>query len=49
MGHVPLNHHLTCIKKVDSPSCPGCDTHFETVYHYLLICPAYRFARCMLE
>ncbi|KIM54872.1 hypothetical protein SCLCIDRAFT_135907 [Scleroderma citrinum Foug A] len=49
MGHIPLNHHLACIKKIKSPSCLGCGAHFKTVYHYLLICPAYRTARHLLE
>ena len=48
-GHIPLNHHLARIKKIGSPSCLGCGARSETVYHYLLICPAYRFARRLLE
>ena len=48
-GHIPLNHHLARIKKIDSPACPGCGARFETVLHYLLICPAYRPPRRLLE
>ena len=48
-GHAPLNHHLARIQKINSPSCQGCGASSETVYHYLLICPAYRLARRRLE
>ncbi|KAL4068429.1 hypothetical protein V8B97DRAFT_1873412, partial [Scleroderma yunnanense] len=46
--HIPLNHHLTCIKKFVSPACLGCDACLKTVYHCLLICPAHRLARYTL-
>ena len=48
-GHAPLNHHFAQIQKINSPSCQGCGTLSETVYHYLLICVAYRLARRRLE
>lgn len=44
-GHAPLSHHLARIKKVESPACPRCNANFETVHHYILICPAYRAPR----
>ena len=48
-GHVPLNHHLAHIKKVESPTCPKCNANFETIQHYILVCPVYRAARWLLE
>ena len=48
-GHIPLNQHLACIQRADSLACPNCGTQYETVYHFILICPAYRVARCLLE
>ena len=49
MGHVPLNHHLARIRKIESPACPRCDSQHKTVYHFILICPAYRAARQLME
>jgi len=48
-GHVPLNHHLARIRKIESPACPRCDSQHETVYQFILICPAYRAARQLME
>lgn len=39
--HVPLNHHLHCIKRSDSPHCPICPGIDETIHHYLFDCPQY--------
>jgi hypothetical protein len=40
-GHIPLNKHLHRIQKADSPTCPCCHQHNETVMH----CPAHKNAR----
>ena len=44
-GHVPLNTYLHRIRKEDSPICPSCHHHRETVMHYVLHCEAYTNAR----
>jgi hypothetical protein len=44
-GHVPLNKHLHRIQKADSPTCPCCHQHDETVMHYVMHCPAHKNAR----
>jgi hypothetical protein len=35
-GHVPLNAHLHHIGKAETPLCPACHQHEETVHHYIL-------------
>ncbi|KAE9384391.1 hypothetical protein BT96DRAFT_773189, partial [Gymnopus androsaceus JB14] len=45
IGHAPLQKHLYNINRVDSPLCPCCKRHPETVYHYLMECPAHRTRR----
>ena len=40
-GHIPLNRFLHRIGKIDSPTCPTCQSADETVLHYLLDCPGY--------
>jgi hypothetical protein len=44
-GHAPLNTHLHRIQKADSPICPCCHQHNETVMHYVMHCPAHKNAR----
>lgn len=44
-GHAPLRKHLHTLGKVDSPTCPACETAQETVTHFLFSCPAYERAR----
>lgn len=48
-GHIPLNAHLHCIQKANSPLCtnPHCQSNNrrETVQHYILKCPSYNAAR----
>lgn len=44
-GHVPLNAYLHRVKKVDSPTCPGCHQHRETVMHFILMCDTHKVAR----
>jgi len=39
--HVPLQKYLFRIQKEDSPLCPSCRTTRETVYHFLMECPAH--------
>lgn len=48
-GHVPLAVHLHRIKKANTPLCPCCRQHDETVHHYLLRCPAHQNARRTLR
>ena len=42
--HIPLAKHLYCIGKAESPICPCCWQHKETVYHYISQCPAHHNA-----
>lgn len=44
-GHVPLNAYLYKICKVDSPICPSCRQHSETVLHYIIHCRTFDNAR----
>jgi len=47
-GHAPLNKHLHHINKVDTPTCPACHEHDETITHFVLHCQAHRAARRLL-
>src|SRR5882724_6507627 len=44
-GHILLQKHLHRIGKADSPMCPACHSHKETVHHFLLMCPAHAWQR----
>ena len=44
-GHIPLNKHLFCINKVESPMCPMCRQGEELVHHYLFKCMTWRHKR----
>jgi ribonuclease HI len=44
-GHIPLNMHLYKIQKAESPICPCCHGHIETVAHFITRCPAHKAAR----
>ena len=48
-GHVPLQQHLHRIKRAPSPMCPACNRTEETVFHFLMACPAYEGARDRLR
>ncbi|KAE9402821.1 hypothetical protein BT96DRAFT_936887 [Gymnopus androsaceus JB14] len=48
-GHCYLYAHLHRIGKIDTPDCPACKREPETVYHFLLQCPAHRRARARLR
>ena len=48
-GHVPLNHHLARIGKTPSPACPSCEAAYETVHHFLFLCPTYEELRHVLR
>ncbi|KAJ3925609.1 MAG: hypothetical protein NXY57DRAFT_906865, partial [Lentinula lateritia] len=37
-GHIPLQKHLDCIGKADSPMCPCCKRADETITHFLFSC-----------
>ncbi|TBU42089.1 hypothetical protein BD309DRAFT_213563 [Dichomitus squalens] len=43
--NVPLNDHLYRISRADSRTCPSCGIGPETVFHFLLQCPAHAAAR----
>lgn len=47
-GHAPLNRHLHRIGSVDSPTCPSCHQAIESVFHYLIQCPAHARERAPL-
>lgn len=49
-GHIGLNHHLSRIKRSDTPFCPHCrGITAETVRHFLLDCPEYAHERHILQ
>lgn len=48
-GHVPLNKHLHRIAKLPSPICSSCQQKEESVYHYILECPAFIRPRNILR
>jgi len=39
--HAPLQRYLFRIQKADTPVCPSCGRTRETVYHFLMECPAH--------
>ncbi|KNZ76505.1 hypothetical protein J132_10313, partial [Termitomyces sp. J132] len=42
-GHLPLNQHLFCIHKAESPVCPYCHGLIvESMCHFLLECLQYQ-------
>jgi hypothetical protein len=47
--HAPLAKHLHRLKKSESPLCPCCGSHEETVEHFLHHCPAHGAARRQLR
>ncbi|THU85971.1 hypothetical protein K435DRAFT_684596 [Dendrothele bispora CBS 962.96] len=48
-GHIQLYYHLHRTQQTDSPTCPCCNQHQETVVHFLLLCPAHKHARSRLK
>jgi len=46
--HALLNQYLKCIGKVDSARCPACSAEEETIEHFLLRCPSYKYERWAL-
>jgi ribonuclease HI len=47
--HIALNHHLHRINKANSPDCQHCGSDTpETIQHFLLECPKYRYERQVL-
>ena len=44
-SHVGLNRHLYAIGVAESPMCPACNLHKETVFHFLMQCRAYSTQR----
>ncbi|KAF5324202.1 hypothetical protein D9619_011154 [Psilocybe cf. subviscida] len=47
-GHIPLAAHLFKIRKVESPLCPACHEHNETVDHFIMHCPVHNTPRTEL-
>ncbi|KAG2051246.1 hypothetical protein BDR06DRAFT_866575, partial [Suillus hirtellus] len=47
--HTPLNKHLHHIAKLQSPTCSSCHQKEESVYHYILECPAFIRPRNILR
>jgi len=46
-GHAPLNKHLFCSKRSNTPNCLQCrDITPKTVHHLLFTCPRYDRERC---
>ncbi|KAG2043553.1 hypothetical protein BDR03DRAFT_941697 [Suillus americanus] len=41
-NHTPLNKHLHCIRKANSPYCTHCPDKEETAHHFLIECPHYQ-------
>ena len=48
-GHAPLNKHLHRINCADSPLCPACEEGEESVFHFLMRCPAYERQRRAMQ
>jgi hypothetical protein len=44
-GHAPLAKHLCRLGKAETPTCPSCHMHDETVDHFLMFCPAHEGVR----
>ena len=49
IGHIPLNNYLYTFKLVDSPRCPACGAAVETIHHFLITYPTYRYERWPLQ
>ena len=49
LSHVPLNHYLKRIGKVESTRCPAYGVEDETIKHFLLACPNYAHERWALN
>ena len=43
-GHIPLNHFLNQIGKINSPDCPTCPGMSETIHHFIFKFPAHAHA-----
>ena len=48
-NHAPLQAYLHRFKIVNSPTCPQCNVHPETVTHYLMHCDKYTAQRNQLK
>ena len=48
-NHAPLQAYLHRFKLADSPTCPHCNEHPETVTHYLMHCDKYVVQRSQLR
>ena len=46
--HAPLAKHLFRLQKAESPACPSCHMHDDTVDHFLLFCPAHDQVRRLM-
>ncbi|KIN95084.1 hypothetical protein M404DRAFT_108924, partial [Pisolithus tinctorius Marx 270] len=52
-SHIPLNKHLYCFKRSDTPMCLQCGgtivTHQRYIHHFLFQCPRYNRERHVLR
>jgi hypothetical protein len=48
-SHFPLNGYLHARGLYDTPLCPNCADRKESVFHFLMLCPAYARARGRLR
>jgi hypothetical protein len=48
-GHIQLNKNLHRMRLIESPICPACQGQEETVFHFLMQCPAYQIERHLLR
>ncbi|KAF8802975.1 hypothetical protein BYT27DRAFT_7110958, partial [Phlegmacium glaucopus] len=48
-AHIPLAKHLHRMGKAESPLCPTCHEHDETVIHFILLCPAFVVPRRAMQ
>ncbi|OCH90464.1 hypothetical protein OBBRIDRAFT_730656, partial [Obba rivulosa] len=39
-SHAPLNHHLHCIGKSNTLTCPNYGSERKTIFHFFFTCPA---------
>jgi ribonuclease HI len=49
IGHIPLNSYLYKFKLVDNRRCPACGAAAESIHHFLITCPTYRYERWPLQ
>ncbi|KAE9401645.1 hypothetical protein BT96DRAFT_817615 [Gymnopus androsaceus JB14] len=48
-GYFPLQQHLYCIKRAESPACPCYKQKPKMMHHYLMECPVHCNPRAWLR